>query len=557
MAAPAQAQFAQIGGVPVLILKEGSQRTVGREAQRSNILAAKVIAETIKTTLGPRGMDKMLVDSLGDVTITNDGATILKEIDIQHPAAKMLVEVAKTQDEEVGDGTTTVTVLAGELLKRAEALLDKEVHPTILISGYRKAIDKALEVLEKTSMKVSPDDVDTLIKVAKTAMGSKAIGGYKDYFAKLAVEAVKKIVVERDGKLVADIDDNIQLIKKQGGGALDTKLIDGIIVDKEVVHAGMPKRIENAKIALLDCPLEIEKPEIDAEIRITDPEEMKAFLDEEEKMLKQMVQKIKSIGADVVFCQKGVDDIAQHYLAKEGILTVRRVKKSDMEKLARATGARIVTNIEDLTPFDLGEAGLVEEHRIGEDRMVFVEKCKNPRAVSILIRAGLERAVDEAERTLTDALSVVSDVIEDGKVVPGGGAIELEIAKELRAFAPTVGGKEQLAIEAFADTLEEIPKTLAYNAGLDPIDILVEARAKHEEAGGFKYGVDVYSGKVADMFQLGIMEPTCVKRQAIKSAAEVASMILRIDDVIAAGKIESKTPTPKKEEEEKSETSID
>ena len=540
------------GGQPVLILKEGTSRRRGREAQRNNIMAARIIAEVLRSTLGPRGMDKMLIDSLGDITITNDGATILDEIEVEHPAAKMMVEVAKTQDDMVGDGTTTAVVLAGELLKRAEELLDQNIHPTVIVSGYRKAVQKAVEILNKIGIEIDLEDRETLKKIALTSMSSKAVGAAKDHLAEIAIDAVKQIVEERGGKRVADID-HIQIIKKEGKSIFDTQLVNGIIIDKEVVHPGMPKRIEEAKIALLDCPLEVEKTEFNAEIRIRDPTQMKAFLDQETRMLKEMVEKVKAVGANVVFCQKGIDDMAQHFLAKEGILAARRVKQSDMEKLARATGGRIVTNLDDLKPEDLGTAGLVEERKIGDDKMIFVEKCKNPRSVAILIRAGLERMVDEAERAMHDALSVISDIIENNKIVAGGGAIEAEIAKHLRDYATTVGGREQLAIEAFAESLEVVPKTLAENAGLEPIDIMVELRAAHEKTDGHLMGVDVYTGKIINMYEKGVIEPLSVKEQAIKSAAEAASMILRIDDVIAASKPKEEEKGPEKyggEEEE-------
>ncbi|RJS75799.1 thermosome subunit [Candidatus Bathyarchaeota archaeon] len=522
-------------GQPVLILKEGTTRSRGREAQKNNIMAARVIGEVLKTTLGPRGMDKMLIDSLGDITITNDGAAILDEIEVEHPAAKMMVEIAKTQDDMVGDGTTTSVVLAGELLKKAEELLDQNIHPTILVSGYRKAAQKAIETINKISIPVNIEDRETLRKVALTSMASKAVGPAKEHLAEIAIDAVKQITEKRGDRLVADID-NIQIIKKTGKSLFESQLVRGLIIDKEVVHSGMPKKIENAKIALLDCPLEIEKTEFSAEIRIRDPTQMKSFLDQETKMLKEMVDKIKASGANVVFCQKGIDDMAQHFLAKEGILAARRVKQSDMEKLARATGGRIVTDLDDLSPRDLGEAGIVEERKIGEDKMIFVEKCKDPRSVAVLLRAGLERMVDEAERAMTDALSVVSDVIETNKIVAGGGAVEIEIAKELRDYATKVGGREQLAIEAFADAIEVIPRTLAENAGLEPIDIIVELRSTHEKIDGKYMGVNVFNGKVEDMNANGIVEPSIVKEQAVKSAAESSSMILRIDDVIAATK---------------------
>jgi len=528
-------------GQPVLILKEGTSRTRGREAQRNNIMAARVIGEVLKTTLGPRGMDKMLIDSLGDITITNDGAAILNEIEVEHPAAKMMVEIAKTQDDMVGDGTTTAVVLAGELLKKAEELLDQNIHPTILVSGYRKAANKAIDIMNKIATPVDIEDRQTMKKVALTSMASKAVGTAREHLAEIAIDAVKQIAEKRGDRMVADID-NIQIIKKTGKSLLESQLVQGLIVDKEVVHTGMPKKIENAKIALLDCPLEIEKTEFSAEIRIRDPNQMKAFLDQETKMLKEMVDKIKASGANVVFCQKGIDDMAQHFLAKEGILAARRVKQSDMEKLSRATGGRIITDLADLTEQDLGDAGVVEERKIGEDKMIFVEKCKDPRSVAVLIRAGLERMVDEAERAMTDALSVVSDVIENNKSVAGGGAVEIEIAKELRNYATKVGGREQLAIEAFADAIEVIPRTLAENAGLEPIDIIVELRSAHEKTDGKHMGVNVFTGKTENTYNNGVVEPLVVKEQAVKSAAESASMILRIDDVIAATKPKEEKP---------------
>ncbi len=535
---------AQLGGVPVLILKEGTQRTQGRDAQRVNMMAARAVAEAVRTTLGPKGMDKMLVDTLGDVTVTNDGATILGEIEVQHPAAKMMVEVSKTQDEEVGDGTTTSVVLAGELLKRAEELIEKNIHPTLIVQGYKKATEKAVETLSKIAIPVSIDDDKSLRKIAYTAMNSKASVGIQDFFAEMAVKAVKQVAEKRGDKYVADID-YIQVVKKQGGSVSDSTLVYGVIVDKEIVHPAMPKKVEGAKIALIDAPLEIEKTEFDAEIRISDPTQMKAFIEEEGRMLKEMVNKIKASGANVVFCQKGIDDIAQHYLAKEGIVALRRVKKSDMEKLARATGARIVTNLDDLTSNDLGLAKIVEEKKYGEDKLTFVEGCKNPKAVSILIRGGLQRVVDEAERTLHDALCVVADVIEDGRIVAGGGAPELEAARALKEYASSVGGREQLAIEAFADSLEAIPRTLAENGGLDPIDILVELRSLHER-GEIWAGVNVLEGKTANMFEAGVVEPLTVKLQAIKSSTEASSMILRIDDVIAAAKTAGAPKMPEK-----------
>ncbi len=523
------------GGQPILILKEGTGRRRGREAQRNNIMAARIIGDVLRTTLGPRGMDKMLIDSLGDITITNDGAAILDEVDVEHPAAKMMVEIAKTQDDMVGDGTTTAVVLASELLKRAEELIDQNVHPLIVVSGYRKAAQRAVELLDKIGIIVDPEDRATLRKVALTSMASKAVGAAREPLADISIDAVKMITEKRGDKLVADID-NIQIIKKEGKSLYDSQLVKGIIVDKEVVQAGMPKTVTNAKIALLDCPLEIEKTEFSAEIRIKDPTQMQAFLDQETHMLEEMANKITASGANVVFCQKGIDDMAQHFLAKQGILAARRVKQSDMEKLARATGGKIVTNLEDLGAKDLGTAGLVEERKVGDDKMVFVEKCRTPHSVAILIRAGLERMVDEAERAINDALSVVSDVIEKNKVVPGGGAIEAEMAKEVREYATKIGGREQLAMEAFAEALEVVPRTLAENAGLEPIDILVGLRAAHEKEKGHVMGVNVFTGKIVDMERSGVIEPLAVKEQAIKSATEAASMILRIDDVIAATK---------------------
>lgn len=531
-------------GQPVLILKEGTARRRGKEAQRNNIMAARIISEVLRTTLGPRGMDKMLVDSLGDITITNDGAAILDEIEVEHPAAKMIVEVAKTQDDMVGDGTTTAVVLAGELLRRAEELLDQNIHPTVIVSGYRKATQVAVETLGKLGDNVDINDRETLKKVALTSMASKAVGAAKEHLADIAIDAVKQIAEQRGDRTVADID-QIQIVKKEGKSLFDSQLVKGIIVDKEIVHPGMPKRVENARIALLDIALEVEKTEFSAEIRIRDPTQMKAFLDQETRMLKEMVDKIKASNANIVFCQKGIDDMAQHFLAKEGILAARRVKQSDMEKLARATSGKIASNLEDLKIQDLGRAGLVEERKVGEDKMVFVEDCKHPKSVAILIRAGLERMVDEAERAMKDALSVVSDVIEYNKIVPGGGAIESEVARKLRGYATEVGGREQLAIEAFAESLEVIPKTLAENAGLEPIDIMVGLRSAHEKARGEAKGINVFTGKITDMHTEGVIEPLRVKEQAVKSAAEAASMILRIDDVIAATKPkEEKGPKP-------------
>jgi len=518
----------------ILILKEGSSRNRGKDAQRGNISAARIVSEVVKTTLGPRGMDKMMVDSLGDVTITSDGATVLDELDVQHPAAKMLVEVAKTQDDEVGDGTTTSVVLAGELLKRAEFLLDQGLHPTVINAGYKKAGEKAREILNEISKTVDLKDSETLRRVAITAMRGKSLGGATEHFAKIAVQAVNQIIEKRGDSFVADID-NIQLVKKEGKSLMDTELVNGVIIDKEVVHPGMPKRMVKARIALLDTAIEIEKTEFSAEIKISNPQQMQSFLDEETKLMKDMVDKVAEAGANVVLCQKGIDEAAQSFMAKQGILAARRIKKSDIEKLSRATGGRIVTNLEDLRASDLGNAGLVEERKIGDDKMIFIEDAKDPKSVSILIRAGLERMVDEAERSLKDALSVVIDVVKKNKIVAGGGAVETELAKRIRDYATKIGGREQLAVEAFADSMEAIPRTLSENAGLDQVDILVALRAAHE-AKGLWSGINVYTGEIVDMMKEGVLEPVKVKEHAIGSAVEVASMILRIDDVIAAAK---------------------
>ncbi|MCD6084129.1 MAG: TCP-1/cpn60 chaperonin family protein [Desulfurococcales archaeon] len=537
-------------GIPVLILKEGTQRTTGADALRTNMMAAVTVAEMLKTTYGPRGMDKMLVDTLGDVTITNDGATILDKMDVQHPAAKMLVQIAKGQDEEVGDGTKTSVIFAGELLKAAEELLAKDVHPTIIINGFKKALEEAARYAEKIARGIDLSDEETLRRIASTALTSKAVHGVRDHFAEIAVKAVKQVVEDRDGKKYVDID-NIQIIKKHGGSLAETKLVYGIVLDKEVVHPGMPKRISNAKIALIDAPLEVEKTEIDAEIRISDPTMMRKFIEEKENILKEKVEKIASVGANVVICQKGIDDVAQHYLAKKGILTVRRVKRSDMEKLERSTKGRIVTNIDDLTESDLGYAESVEERKVGEDKMVFIEGTKDPKAVSIVIRGGLERIVDEAERSFRDALCVVADIVKVPKIVYGGGAFEVEVAKHIREYATHVGGKEQLAIEAFARALEGIVAALVENAGHDPIEMLSELRKAHTGPDGYSYGINVFAGKVEDMEKLGVIEPLAVKVNALKAGTEAATLILRIDDIIAASKAkeEEKKKEEKKEEE--------
>jgi len=525
--------LSQLSGVPILILKEGTERKQGRNAQKNNIAAAKAVTEAVKTTLGPKGMDKMLVDSLGDVTITNDGATILDTIDVEHPAAKMIIEVAKTQDDKVGDGTTTSVIIAGELLNLAEELMEQQVHPTIIFRGYRKALVKSKEILKDLATKIDINDKSTLIKVAETSMNSKLIAGAKSHFADIAVNGVSQIMEDRGDYKIVDLD-QIQIIKKEGKSLLDTSIIDGIIVDKEVVHPMMPKSIKDAKVALISSALEVVKTEFDAEIRIQTPDQINKFLQEESNMLKSRVGKIKESGANIVFCQKGVDDKAQNFLAKDGILTVRRVKRSDMEKLARATNAKIVNNIFEISEGDLGKAGKVEEKKIGDDNMIFVSECVDPKAVSILIRAGIEHVVDEAERMINDALSVVKAVVELPFILPGGGASEIELAKRLRTYARSIGGRQQLAIEIYANALEVIPKTLVENAGYNPVDLIVELRSKHEADDGASYGINIDKGKPDNMVNLGVIEPLLVLTQAIQSATEVASMILKIDDVIAA-----------------------
>ena len=519
----------QFSGTPIYILREGSQRTAGRDAQRSNIMAAKAVAGAVRTTLGPKGMDKMLVDTMGDVVITNDGVTILKEMDIEHPAAKMMVEIAKTQDQEVGDGTTTAVVLAGELLKQAEELLEQEIHPTVIAAGYRAAADKSMEILQGLAVKVSAKDEDLLRKIAVTAMTGKGSQSARDELAAMAVQAVQS-VVDEDGTV--DID-NITVEKKVGGGITDSMLVSGVVIDKDRLHPNMPKSVANARIALLNAAVEIEKTEVDAKIQITSPDQLQAFLDQEENMLKGMVDRITATGANVLFVQKGIDDLAQHFLAKAGIYTVRRVKKSDMEKLARATGGRVVTSIHEISKEDLGKAGLVEERKVSDEKMTFIEDCENPKSVSIILRGGTEHVVDELDRAMEDALRVVGVAVQDKLLVAGGGAPEVELALRLRAYASTVGGREQLAIEAFANAMEVIPKTLAENAGLDQIDSLVALRSQHEK-GVKTSGLDMDTGKPVDMLNLGVVEPLRVKTQAINSAAEAAIMILRIDDVIAS-----------------------
>lgn len=525
--------MAQTQNVPVLVLKEGTSRTKGRDAQKANIMAAVTLAETIRSSLGPKGMDKMLVSGFGDVTISNDGATIVKEMDVQHPAAKMLVEVAKTQDAEVGDGTTTAMILAGSLLKKAEDLLDQDIHPTVIIEGYKKSMEKALDVVNKIATQVEPMDKKRLKEVAITTLSGKSVvTGHFERLAELVVEAVVQVTEKTGDKYTVDLD-NVKLEKKKGETLDDTQLIKGVVLDKEVVHPGMPKRVEGAKIAIIDTALEIEKTEMTAKINITSPDQMKNFLDEEASMIKGMVDKVVSSGANVVVVQKGIDDIAQHYLAKRNIMAMRRAKRSDIENLAKASGARIVTTLDDLSSKDLGFAKVVEEKRVGKDKMVFVEGCKNPKSVTVLIRGGTERMVDEAERSLHDAKCVVRNVIQEPYLVAGGGAPEEEVATKLREFAKSFSGREQLAVLKFAEAIEEVPLTLAENSGLDPVDILVEMRAAHSR-GEKSAGVNVFSGKISDMSRANVLEPASVKKQAIKSATEAAITLLKIDDVIAA-----------------------
>ena len=520
---------------PIFILPEGTQRTTGRTAQRNNIMAAKLVAETVRSTLGPKGMDKMIVGSMGDITITNDGVTILEEMQVEHPAAKMIVEVAKTQEAEVGDGTTTAVVIAGELLRRAEELLDQNVHPTVVARGYRMAEEKAQEILNEIAENVKPDDTRLLQKIAETALTGKGAETAKARLSALAVTAVINVTEYLNGNYHFD-KENIKLEKRTGGAVEDTELIQGILLEKEAVHPGMPKLVSKPKIALLDSALEIKDTEIDAKIEITNPLQMQEFLQQEEKMLSDMVDKIVASGANAVFCQKGIDDMAQHFLAKKNIYAARRVKKSDMEALARATGARIVTSLRDLSSKDLGTAGVIEEKKYGSDEMTCVTGCKNPKAVTILIRGGTEHVVDEAKRAMTDAIGDVAAALKSGKVVAGAGAPEIEVAKGLRKYADSLSGREQLAVLAFADALEVIPRTLAENAGMDTINILVELKAAHDKKNQKWYGVDVFKGKVVDSWAAGVIEPLKIKTQALSSASEVAQMILRIDDVIAGGK---------------------
>jgi len=534
-------------GIPVLVLKEGTRRTVGRDALRSNIAAAKALAEVLKSSLGPRGLDKMLVDSFGDVTVTNDGATIVKEMEVQHPAAKLLVEVAKAQDAEVGDGTTSAVVLAGSLLAKAEELLDQDIHPSIIIEGYTKALREALKILREAAIPININDRDSLRKTVRTSIASKYVGGdvISNKLTEIAIDATLAVAEPKpDGTREFRVDD-VKIEKKKGGNVLDTQLVYGIVLDKEVVHPGMPRRVEKARIALLDAALEVEKPEITAKINITSPEMIKAFLDEEAKMLKELVDKIAEVGTNVVVCQKGIDEVAQHFLAKKGILAVRRVKRSDLEKLERASGGKIVSSVRDLKPEDLGYAELVEERKIGNDKMVFIEGCKNPKAVTILVRGASDMVLDEIERSLKDALNVLRNVMKSPYITPGGGAVEIEVAMKLREYAAKIGGKEQLAIEAFASSLEEIPMILAGSCGKDPLEVLMELRKLHAE-GKRSAGINVISGEVEeDMTEKNVIEPLLVKESMIKTAAEAALTILKIDDIIAA--------SPLKKEKEKKE----
>ena len=529
--------MAQSQNQPIFILSEGTQRTLGRDAQRNNIMAAKLVAETVRTTLGPKGMDKMLVDSVGDIIVTNDGVTILEEMQIEHPAAKMIVEVAKTQENVVGDGTTTAVILAGELLKNAERLLDQDIHPTIIAKGYRQAAEQAQVILESIAEKITIDDEDILRKIAITAMTGKGAEASKESLAALIVKAVKQVIEIDDKNSISNLDiEDIKLEKRVGGGTVDSELIKGIVIDKERVNSAMPKQVRNAKVALLDVALEIKNPETDTKIQISDPNQLQAFIDQEERIIRDMVDRVVKSGANVIICQKGIDDLAQHFLAKQGIYAVRRVKKSDLEKLARATGAKLVSSLRDLSKDDLGYAGLVEEIKIGDEEMTFIRECKNPKAVTLLVRGGTKHVVDEVERAVKDALGDIVASLKVGKVVAGGGATEVEVARELRKFANKMSGREQLAILAFADAFEIIPRTLAENAGLDPIDKLTELKSQHDK--GLKWaGLDVFKGKVVDSWKEGVIEPLKIKTQATKSASEVTELILRIDDVIAASNL--------------------
>ena len=525
------ASIQQTPNGPVLVLKESALQQKGKDAQKNNIAAAKLVADLVKTSLGPRGLDKMLVDSLGDVTITNDGATILKEIDAQHPAAKMMVEVSKTIDTEVGDGTTSSVVFAGALLEKAEKLLEKDVHSTVIVDGYQAASEKALELLAGFAKSVKPDDEESLIKIAKTSMQSKLISEDSEPLSKLVVGAILKIAEKNGDTNSVDLD-NLKVEKKSGASIQDTALIKGIVLDKEIVHSGMPTKIQKAKIALVNAALEVEKTEMSAEIRISDPTQMQMFLEEENRMLKEMVTKLHNAGTNVLICQKGIDDISQHYLAKHGILAVRRVKESDMTKLAKATGGRITTNLDDITEKDLGHADLVQQKKVETDKWVFIEGCKNPHSVTVLIRGGSQRVIDEVDRSIHDSLMVVKDVIETPSIVTGGGSAEAYLAGQLNEYADSFDGREQLAIKQYAEALESIPLTIAENAGMDPIDTIISLRAKQNN-GKKGAGINAKESKIGDMNSLSILEPLVVKEQIVKSATETACMILRIDDVIA------------------------
>lgn len=545
---------------PIFILPENTKRTQGRDAQRMNIMAAKLVAETVRTTLGPKGMDKMIVDAMGDVIVTNDGVTILEEMNIEHPSAKMLVEIAKTQEDEVGDGTTTAVVLAGELLKKAEDLLDMEIHPTVIAKGYRMAAEKAKEILNNIAENIGDEDGSLLSKIAITAMTGKGAESSKDLLAELVVKAVKRIGTKTKEGMIVDRDD-VKIEKKTGGSVEDSSLIDGIVLDKERIHSSMPKKVENAKLALVDSAIEVKNTEIDAKISISDPEKMQAFLDMEEAMLRKMVDKIAGAGANVLICQKGIDDMAQHFLAKKGIYAVRRVSKTDLEKLAKATGANIVTDLNDLSPKDLGKAGIVEEVKVGDESMTYVMECKNPKAVTLLIRGSTEHVVDEIKRAVEDAVGDIIASVKNGKVVAGAGAPEIELSRNLLKYSETLSGREQLAVKAFAEAMEIIPRTLAENAGLDPIDVLTELRAAHDNNNSKNYwgeksekishkkqkwaGINVFTGKIVDAWKQGVIEPLKIKTQAVSSAAEVAVMILRIDDVIAGGGAEGAGKMPR------------
>jgi len=520
---------------PIYIMPEGTQRSSGRAAQRNNIMAAKLVAETVRTTLGPKGMDKMLVDSMGDIVITNDGVTILEEMQIEHPAAKMIVEVAKTQEDEVGDGTTTAVVLAGELLKKAEELLDQEIHPSVLSRGYRLAESKSQEILNELAKPITENDKNILNQIAMTAMTGKGAEHAKEHLSKMVVDAILQVMEKQNGNFAIETE-NIKVEKKVGGSVENSEMIEGVVLDKERVHPAMPQLVKDAKILLLDSALEIKNTEIDAKIQITDPNQMQAFIDMEEKMLRTMVEKVTASGANVVFCQKGIDDLAQHFLAKKGIYASRRIKESDMKNLAKATGAKIVTNLDDINANDLGFAGIVQESKVGDEYMTYVKSCKNPKAVTILIKGGTEHVVDEVKRAIEDAIGDVVASLKIGKIVAGAGSCEIELARRLKKFANSLSGREQLAVMAFADAMEVIPRTLAENAGLDPIDVLTELKSSHDN-GNIWSGINVFTGKTMDAWAEGVIEPLKIKTQAISSAAEVAVMILRIDDVIAAGNL--------------------